>query len=129
MNMKRIGIDVSKVSLDCCYLIDKESKNYRRKEFENRELGFKKLTQWIIKLTKSQIKEIQITLEATGVYHLKVVEYLINEGFKVCVATPSDPILFLVCYQKILIIKYVFHIENSSALTILSNHYNYVKLY
>lgn len=90
MNMKQIGIDVSKATLDCCFLIEKTSKDYQRKEVDNTLVGFKKLKSWILKITKALPGDIQITLEATGVYHLKLTQFLNKMGFRICVVNPAD---------------------------------------
>ncbi len=90
MQQIHIGIDVSKDCLDCCYLIDVQSKNYRREVYKNKPQGFKQLTRWILKSPQTLAQNIQITLEATGVYHISCVEHLNKAGFKVCVVNPSD---------------------------------------
>lgn len=90
MQTIHIGIDISKDSLDCCYVINKENKNYRREVLKNSAQGLKKLMLWLLKSTQASAQDMQVTLEATGVYHLKCVEALMQQGFKVCVVNPTD---------------------------------------
>ena len=84
----QIGIDVSKATLDVCYLEDIQTLRIKRQTFDNTSKGFKQLIRWLKKVTQQAYDKIQITLEATGVYHLKLANYLQSQQLKVCVINP-----------------------------------------
>ncbi len=77
---KFTGIDVSKASLDVCFLqIDeKTSVNVR---YPNTEVGFKKLLAMVD-------KDHHVVMEATGVYSVKIATYLYEAGIPVSVVNP-----------------------------------------
>ena len=47
----QIGIDVSKATLDVCYLEDIQTLRIKRQEFDNTSKGFKQLISWLKKVT------------------------------------------------------------------------------
>ena len=76
-----LGIDVSKNTLDCC-LYDGE--NYKHEHFKkNNEMAFKRMIKKF-KLTM----DCKVVMEATGVYHTKLFDYLYKAGFNVVVENP-----------------------------------------
>ncbi|MGR5412216.1 IS110 family transposase [Vibrio astriarenae] len=89
--MEYVGIDVSKGKFDCLWLKDSSKNKVKTKVFRNNQSGFKELGEWLIKNTKVEAADIFITLEATGVYHEAVANYLFEMGFKVSVVNPARP--------------------------------------
>lgn len=71
-----VGIDVAKAKFDVSFTIDgKECIYYQT--IENEKGGFKKLVKEIKKLQKKfKIKKAHICMEATGIYHCELCEYL-----------------------------------------------------
>jgi len=84
----QIGIDVSKLTLDVCYLKDIVTLNFERQVFDNTLKGHKQLLRWLKRVTKQSFNNIQITLEATGVYHLSIAKFLRHKQLMVCVVNP-----------------------------------------
>lgn len=84
----RFGIDVSKATLDVCYLKDIALNTYERRVFDNNIKGYKALLKWIKSLTKQAFVNIHVTLEATGVYHLGVAHALNDKHVHVSVINP-----------------------------------------
>lgn len=79
---KSIGIDVSMDTL----AVDLYSNAlHRSKQFENNEKGFHEIEDEILKHKKSNTI---ISMEATGVYHLKAATYFEERGYKVSVINP-----------------------------------------
>lgn len=83
-----IGIDVSKATLDVCYLKDSALNSFERDVFENNEKGYKALLIWAKSATKQAFVNIHVTLEATGVYHLGVAHALNDKNSHVSVINP-----------------------------------------
>lgn len=83
-----IGIDVSKASLDICYLEDHGDLRFKRYQVSNDKTGYKTLLTWLKKVTKKTFSDIQVTLEATGVYHLNLAKFLKQKQLIVCVINP-----------------------------------------
>lgn len=83
-----VGIDVSKEKLDVCYLIDSKLVTFKRIVVDNTEKGHKQLLRWLKKETKQSFNHIQVTLEATGVYHLNLAYFLQAKQLRVCVTHP-----------------------------------------
>jgi len=79
---KSIGIDVSMDTLDVALY---DGNSYTCKVFENNEAGFRKLEKEIENGIKS---DKLISMEATGVYHLKVAVYFQKKGYNVSVINP-----------------------------------------
>ncbi len=84
-----VGIDVSKDKLDVCYLTDCKLVTFTRIVVDNTEKGHKQLLRWLRKETQQAFNNIQVTLEATGVYHLNVTNFLQAKQLRVCVAHPQ----------------------------------------
>lgn len=77
-----IGIDISKEYFDVCNF---DGKKYSYMTYDNTNEGINSL---IKELNKSKSKDLLITMEATGVYHLKVAIKLDTKGFSVSVVNP-----------------------------------------
>jgi transposase len=84
------GIDVSKETLDVCYLENTFPFAYKRKVFDNTCKGHKALAQWLRKVTGKTFASMNVTLEATGVYHLSIAKYLQARQVYMSVIHPLD---------------------------------------
>ncbi len=84
----QIGIDVSGDTLDVCYLQDLEADVFRRQVFGNTPKGHQALLRWLKTTTDKAPASLQVTLEATGVYHLAIARYLHQQGARVSVVNP-----------------------------------------
>ncbi len=85
---EQFGIDVSKGTLDVCYLKDIQTLSYKRKTFENNAKGHKALALWLKTASSQEFLNIRVTLEATGVYHLNLARYLQARQVFVSVINP-----------------------------------------
>lgn len=83
-----IGIDVGKQFLDICFMSSKTTPKLKSKRFNNQKADFKNLSRWIKKSLISP-SEVLITVEATGVYHEAIVNFLYEEGFQIFVSNPG----------------------------------------
>jgi transposase len=79
---KSIGIDVSMDTLDVVLYDDNLHKS---KQYENSDKGFLAIEDEILKHKKSNT---MISMEATGVYHLKAAVYFEERGYKVSIVNP-----------------------------------------
>ena len=84
-----IGIDISKASLDCAYLRNKEQIKAKRKSFTNQGRGFNSLVIWSKKITGLAIQELSFVIEPTGIYHESLVHYLYELGATVLLVNPG----------------------------------------
>jgi transposase len=80
-----IGIDVGKQFLDICYMSSNTTTKFKSKQFNNQKADFKNMSRWI-KTSLISPGEILITVEATGVYHEAIVNFLHKEGFNIFVS-------------------------------------------
>lgn len=95
--MNYLGIDVSKLKLDCALLRAGTGVPYKRldKTFSNNEQGIKALLAWLAaKLGGAQDAQpwpqrTQILVEPTGVYHERVALGLSQAGCTVCLVNPA----------------------------------------
>lgn len=76
-----VGIDISKLSVDVAMLIHGK---YQRRQFENKQSSFLKLSQ----LIKTFKKPAYFCLEATGIYGLALAKHLYQTNQKDIVANP-----------------------------------------
>jgi transposase len=79
---KSIGIDVSMATLD---VVLYNNDLHKSKQFENSEKGFREIEDEILNHRKTNNL---ISMEATGVYHLKAAAYFQERGYKVSVVNP-----------------------------------------
>lgn len=84
-----IGIDISKDKLDVLWLRDLASRKCKTKVFDNQAKRFEQLKAWLEKNTQTAIENIKIVIEATGIYHEAVANYLYDEGAQVHVVNPA----------------------------------------
>ena len=66
-----LGIDVSKLTIDCCLIADGQN---HQKKFQNNERGFEQLTKWLQSHKVSD--NLHCVCEATGTYYEELAEYL-----------------------------------------------------
>lgn len=77
-----IGIDVSMDTLDVALY---DGKSFKVARYENRETGFAEIEKEFIRYN---IANTLISMEATGIYHLKVAVYFHERGYSVSVINP-----------------------------------------
>lgn len=87
--MAIIGIDISKHKFDCLWLRDVRSLKVKTKVFANRSTGFAELIDWCCAQTGETVEQLQVFLEATGVYHEPLALYLHDRGVQVFVLNPA----------------------------------------
>jgi transposase len=86
--MKIVGTDVSKGKLDSSLLTDPSLKKTKDKVSENSLAGFRALLEWACRHGKCEAAELHFVLEATGVYHESLAEFLFAAGCRVSVVNP-----------------------------------------
>lgn len=77
-----LGIDVSKLTIDCCLISDGQ---YHQKRFSNNPKGFHQLTDWLNDHKASET--LHCVCEATGTYYEALAEYL-QHRYTVTVENP-----------------------------------------
>lgn len=86
-----VGIDVAQKELVVTLgrmFEDLSIELYAYKVFKNTKKGFFGLTDWVKKITKSEVKVLYV-MEATGVYHQKFAYYLDNNNCEVSIVLPN----------------------------------------
>lgn len=86
--MKIIGIDVSKAKLHSSLLIDQNQKKAKDKASDNTPAGFRSLLEWACRHAKCEAAELHFVMEATGIYHEALADFLFESGGKVSVINP-----------------------------------------
>jgi len=84
-----IGIDVSKNKLDCALIDNLNVDKFKFKVVSNSEVGFIALIDWLSKHVQSTVSDYHFVMEATGVYHEKLADWLFNKGAKVSIVNPA----------------------------------------
>ena len=79
-----VGIDVSKATLDICYLI---SGNMHTGQFANDHKGHHSIHKWLKRRCKGQLPHV--CLEATGQYGEAIAEFLHERDYPVSVVNPA----------------------------------------
>ena len=77
-----LGIDVSKLTIDCCLISDGQN---HEKRFSNNPKGFQLLTDWL--KFHQMTSELHCCCEATGIYHEPLAHYL-HQHYTVTVENP-----------------------------------------
>lgn len=77
-----IGIDVSKLTLECC-----AHKNGAQKEFKNTQIGILKMVKWSLKRTGISKDNLVFVFEHTGLYSERLVQILDQEGYFIYVVS------------------------------------------
>lgn len=86
-----IGVDISKDKFDVCMLsvdVKLQSKIKGKRKFSNTPAGFKEFLLWLTKHSKLET-EVEILMEATGVYHERLAIWLTEQGQQVFVVLPN----------------------------------------
>ncbi len=83
---KYIGIDVGKAHVDICWLKDPQAGKKTTKKFKNKPDAFVGIQRWLIEQTQGEPANIIVLLEATGVYHEALSDFLYDQGFKLIVS-------------------------------------------
>ena len=84
-----IGIDVSKNKLDIAWLKDTDKLKFKTKVLKNDHSDYAILIDWLSANLADDLKDIHVTLEATGVYHENIAYYLFDKGLKVSIINPA----------------------------------------
>ena len=82
--MAELGIDVSKETLDMTLL--KANEPEQTKQVANQTKGFKQVQRW---LTKQQVQQVHVCLEATNIYWEEAAEFFHQQGHLVSVVNPA----------------------------------------
>lgn len=99
------GIDVAKDELVVCLgrvNQDLSVELHASKSFVNNSKGFLSLREWVTKMTHAEVP-VRYVMEATGVYHEKLLYGLADQGLPVSVVLPSQ----ISNYARSLVIKTV----------------------
>lgn len=86
--MIALGIDVSKAKLHLCLLREADGKQ-KTKVIDNTRTGITTLLDWLARQGVEH-PQVQVILEATGIYHEAITEALHAAGIRVCVVNPSQ---------------------------------------
>lgn len=86
--MHKIGIDVSKAKLHSSLLTNPDLRKPKNKAADNGPAGFKALLEWACRHGKCKAPELHFIMEATGVYHEALAEFLVEAGSMVSVVNP-----------------------------------------
>ncbi|TBU84028.1 IS110 family transposase [Pseudomonas daroniae] len=81
-----VGIDVAKHTFDIATL-QANGKHRTKAKLANDPKGFEVLLQWLNKHAEAQA---WIVMEATGIYHEALAEWLYERGYQVCVLNPAQ---------------------------------------
>jgi transposase len=86
-DMSVIGIDVSKAKLDCAWLT--ANNQVKSNVFTHQLSGWQDLINWATHNTGNEISELQFVMEATGIYHENVANWLYDSGAKISIVNPA----------------------------------------
>lgn len=85
-----VGIDIAKHTFDIATL-QSNGKHRTKTRLPNDLKGFAQLQQWLLKHAEPQA---WIVMEATGIYHEALAEWLFKQGYRVCVLNPAQPAFY-----------------------------------
>jgi len=80
-----LGIDVAKGKLDCALRLP--NGKVRAKVVTNNSQGYADLVDW---LSRKQALDVQVCMEATGVYWEAIAQFLVTQGLTVSVINPAQ---------------------------------------
>ena len=86
--MQKIGVDVSKVKLHSSLLTNPDQHKHKDKASGNNQGDFGSLLDWACRHGKCTASELHFIMEATGVYHEALAEFLFEAGCQVSIANP-----------------------------------------
>lgn len=78
------GIDVSKMWIDVCLLVNGGKSVFYQQRFEQSRKGFNELKKWLIQLIGKRINDLLVCVENTGLYDDALIYFLTEKGFSVC---------------------------------------------
>lgn len=81
-----IGVDIAKHTFDIATL-QANGKHRTKAKLANDRAGFEVLQQWLLKYAQAQA---WVVMEATGIYHEALAEWLLERGYRVCVLNPAQ---------------------------------------
>ena len=84
-----LGLDVAKLKLDCCLLLDPESTKRKSKSVANTRAGFATLLEWLARNGVSPA-QLHAVMEGTGVYHEQAALALADTGVTVSIVNPAQ---------------------------------------
>lgn len=84
-----LGIDVSKLKLDCTLLLDPDNDKRKSKVVPNSREGVRELVKWCAKHGVA-VDQVHVVLEATGSYHEQAATTLHDSGVSVSIANPAN---------------------------------------
>jgi len=84
-----IGIDVSKASLDCAWLLNPDQEKAKRRSCKNDERCFDSLITWSEAVSKQPCRSLAFVVEPTHVYHEQLVQFLYSAGATVYLVNPG----------------------------------------
>lgn len=85
-----IGIDVSKLKLDCLWLRDLGRHKVKSKIHPNTSPGHQALLAWALQQTGEAVDSLHFVMEATGIYHEALAYALHEAGAQVSVVNPAQ---------------------------------------
>lgn len=88
--MIHIGVDVSKKKLDLCWLRDPNKGKVKTRVFKNEHTAYPGLLDWLIKQTDAEPGSLHVYMEATGIYHEPLAQWLHDAGVHVYVLNPAQ---------------------------------------
>jgi len=83
-----VGIDISKRSFDVAVRLE-QSEETDHRSFANTPKGYKALARWLV-LSKVDYRSSLFCLENTGIYHRRLVRYLLKQEANVWVQSPLE---------------------------------------
>lgn len=87
--MHVIACDVSKATLDAAWFDEDNQRWFERSNIANKKPGFRQLLNWAAKYCGCAVTEIQLVVEATGVYHGPLVDFAYANGLQIIVVNPG----------------------------------------
>lgn len=88
---QNVGVDMSKDDFKVSFwqlIEDQKTRIKGSRTFQNNFTGFKDFSNWILK-KKATDCSVQITVEATGVYHEQLCHFLYDQGYRVNIILPN----------------------------------------
>jgi transposase len=83
-----VGMDVAKATTECC-LLKPDSEQPLSGTFSNNRVGMKALLKWLSRLAVP-LTQVQVVMEATGVYHEVAARCLYEAGVRVSIVNPAQ---------------------------------------
>jgi len=88
--MHFIGVDVSKKTLDCAFLLDPKGVKTKSRDVPNTQKGFKQLLGWACRIGCCEVGELSFILEPSGIYHEQAAHWLYQAEAQVCLVNPAQ---------------------------------------